>query len=313
MRVVLYGGAGGVGASAAFNLLAGGRGHEVVLVDSRSALVESHVLDLEQVVEARGAGSVRAGGMHDVAAADLVVVSASVPQQLTESRMTSLQENAGIVAELSEGLAGRDWRGVLLMVTNPVDPLVMLAHRRSGLAREQVVGYTLNDSLRLRTAIARLVDAPAGQVDAWVLGEHGGGAVPVFSRVAAGGRPLQLSAPRRRAACDFVRDWFARHVALEPGRSSTWTTGLGVARMVEALRAGTGELMPASVVLAGEYGIDGVSLTVPVRLGPGGVQGVEQWELAGDELQGMRRAAATVAAAAASIGVAVAPGASAAG
>jgi malate dehydrogenase len=238
--------------------------------------------------------------------ADVLVVSASVPQLLTDTRNASLEDNAAIVAELADRLAG--WDGVLLMVTNPIEPLAMVARARTGLAVERVLGYALNDTLRLRTAIAGVVGAPPGEIDACALGEHGPGVVPIYSRVFRAGAPLDLSAGQRAAASAFVTGWFARHVALNSGRSSTWTTGLGIAQMVDELRAPTGTALPASVALRGEYGIEGVSLTVPVVLGPGGVQRIESWELDPDEAEAMRRAAGQVAETAARIGAGPAPG-----
>lgn len=91
---------------------------------------------------------------------------------------------------------------------------------------------------------------------------------------------------------EFVGGWYVRHVALDSGRSSTWTSGLGVARMVAAcMDPGDPALRPASVMLRGEYGVDGVSLSVPVHLGGGGARRIEQWELSAPQLEAMDRAA----------------------
>src|SRR5262249_5944413 len=177
------------------------------------------------------------------------------------------------------------WEGVLLRVTHPVDAL---CSRLDG-DRTKVLGYTLNDSLRLRTAIAQARGVAAERVEAWVLGEHGDAGVPVFSRVRIDGEPVKLNAEERATAHEFVRTWYRRHVALDSRRSSTWTTGAGVAQLICGLQAG-GETV-ASVRLQGEYGIEGVSLGVPVTLGPGGVRRVQEWELDEDELAALHRAA----------------------
>src|SRR5204863_9233248 len=101
------------------------------------------------------------------------------------------------------------------------------------------------------------------------------------------------------SAAEFTRGWFAKHKALESGRSSTWTSGLGTARMVEAIANGGGQRFPASIVLDGEYGINGVSVSVPVTIGRRGVEQIHEWELSGDErvallaaAKGVRQAAA---------------------
>jgi malate/lactate dehydrogenase len=291
-RVAIAGGAGGVGSSLAFNLLLHPEPFDVVVVDRRPEKVRSHVMDLEQVLALGSGRSVRAGGVEELAGADVAVVCAATPLTANTSRRVYLHANAAIVAELADRLEG--WPGVLVMITNPVDPLCTLAHRLLGGDRRRVLGYTLNDSLRLRTAVGAALGVPAGAVDAWVLGEHGDGAVPIFSRVGAHGAPVTLTAPQRDAAEAFVRTWYQRHVALDSGRSSTWTSGAGAARMVAALAGGDPAPWVAAVTLAGEYGVDGVALTVPVRLGPGGAEEILDWELDAGERTAMQHAADAV-------------------
>jgi malate/lactate dehydrogenase len=297
LRVAIAGGAGGVGSSLAFNLLMRPEPYDVVVVDRRPEKVLSHVMDLEQVVALAG-GSVRAGGLDDLAGADVVVVCAAAPLTENTSRAVYLHDNAAIVAGIAERLGD----GVLMMVTNPVDALCTWLVERQGLDRRRVLGYTLNDTLRLRTAIAAARGVPAADVEAYVLGEHGDAAVPVFSRVTVAREPVALSVEERAEAETFVRTWYRRHVALDSRRSSTWTSGAGAARMVAGLRAGA-DPWPVSVVLAGEYGIDGAAVTVPVALGPGGAERIHEWELAPDELAALRAAADSVRAGAGRVGL----------
>jgi malate dehydrogenase len=306
-RIAIVGAGGGVGSSVAFNLLLRPEAYDIALVDGRSGMAVSHEMDLQQVLATGASGSVEIVPLAEVVDADVVVLSASAPLTVNRSRQVYLQDNAAIVASVA-GVLGPDWPGVVVVVTNPVDPLVTWMTRACGLARERVVGYTANDGLRLRTAIGQLLGVSSARVDAWVLGEHGDGCVPILSRVRVDGVAVDLDAAQRAAAVEFVRSWYVRHVALDSGRSSTWTTGHGVARMVAALSgaAGLSELWPASVALEGEYGVgDGVALTVPARLGSGGLVGVEEWPLDPEERSALERAAAFVAGAAAAIGVVV--------
>jgi len=104
------------------------------------------------------------------------------------------------------------------------------------------------------------------------------------------GEPRLPTDAEAAAAEEFVRNWYVRHVALDSGRSSTWTTGLGAARMVAAIVRGDDELWPASVVLRGEYGIDGVAVSVPVTLGRDGAETVHEWELTENQLTALRTA-----------------------
>jgi len=286
MKVAIAGGAGGVGSSLAFNLLVRPEPFDVVVIDRRPQKVLSHVMDLEQVLGLGGGRSVRPGEYDDLDQADVVVVCAAEALTENTSRSVYLAGNARIVEAIAERLRG--WDGVLIMVTNPVDAL---CSRLDG-DRRKVLGYGLNDSLRLRTAIGQLRGVAAERVDAWMLGEHGDAGVPIFSRVRIDGEPVSLSAEERASAHEFVRTWYRRHVALDSRRSSTWTTGAGVASMIGTL--GSGGDTVASVRLNGEYGIEGVSLGVPVTLGPGGVQAIHEWELTSDELAALHRAAEVI-------------------
>src|SRR3954469_20766912 len=158
MKVAIVGGGGGVGASVAFNVLQSDEPHECVLVDRREEMALSHALDLEQVVAAGATGSGRTGGPEEIENADVVVICAAVPLTVNSSREVYLHGNAEILRSLVDPLAAGD--GVVVMVTNPVDPLCTLAARWTGVDRGRIVGYTLNDSLRLRTAVARSAGMP---------------------------------------------------------------------------------------------------------------------------------------------------------
>ena len=303
MKILIAGGGGGVGASVAFNLLLGSGGHELTLVDRRPEMVTSHAMDLEQVLEQGASGSIRQGGEDDQVDADIVVVTAAAPLTVNQSRMVYLEANARILASVADRLPV-GWGGVLVVVTNPVDPLCTWVARRTGLDRRRVLGYTLNDSLRLRTAIGQVLGLAPGRVDAWMIGEHGSLAVALFDRVTVDGQPVECSEVQRARTLDFVETWYVRHVALDSGRSSTWTSGLGVARMVRAIAAGDGgELWPASVTLAGEYGLHQVSLSVPVSLGHGGAERIHEWELTDEQADQLAAAAEFVRDAAAGIEV----------
>lgn len=289
-KVVIVGGGGGVGASVAFNLLVGGAGFDVVMLDRKPEMVRSHVLDLEQVLEQGARGTVREGTDDDVGQADILVVTAALALTLNDSRMVYLEGNARILESVVE-LLPQSWGGVLLIVTNPVDPLCTLVHRRTGLHRHRVLGYTINDSLRLRTGIGRVLGVAPGRIEAWSIGEHGPLAVHLWDRVQVDGAPVVLDSGQRKLVEDFVGNWYVRHVALDSGRSSTWTSGLGVARMVTAIASGEERPWPASVMLDGEYAIGGVSLSVPVSLGPGGVSEIHEWELSEEQAARLRTAA----------------------
>lgn len=299
MQVTIVGGAGGVGASTAFNLALTRAPLEIVVVDDRPEMVTSHVMDLDQVLEQAPGCTLRPGSLADVRDADVVVLVSATPLTVGTSRLEYLGKNAAIADEFADALPA-GFGGVIVVVSNPVDPLVTRLQQQTGLDRRRILGYTLNDSLRLRTGLARALGAPPGSVGAWVVGEHGDASVPLFSRVTVDGLRVQPTTAQAAAAEEYLRTWYVRHVALDSGRSSTWTSGLGVSRMVTAL-GGTGELWPASLVLDGEYGIEGVAVTVPVTIALGGAELVHTWELDAAELAALRASAEVVRAAAATI------------
>jgi malate/lactate dehydrogenase len=269
LRIAIAGGAGGVGSSLAYTLLTRPEPFDVVVIDRRPQKVASHVMDLELVA----GGHVSAGSWEDVRGADVLVICAATALTANTSRDVYLAENAAIVDGIAARLGG--FAGAAVMVTNPVDPLTARLARALG-DRRRVLGYTFNDTLRLRAALP-------GASGVWVLGEHGDGAVPVFSRI----RP-QPTPEQRAAADDFMRGWYRRHVALDAHRSSTWVSGAGLGRMLAAMRADDGEQWVASALLDGEYGLHDVATGVPVTLHRGGVRAIQQWELSPEELSSLR-------------------------
>ena len=197
VKVTIVGGAGGVGASTAFNLALLRGGHEVVLVDNRPEMITSHVMDLDQVLELSPGCTVRGGELGDVRDADVVVLISATPITAGTPRVEYLARNALIADELAGELTA-PWAGTILVVTNPVDPIVTRLQQRIGLDRRRVLGYTINDSLRFRTGLARALGVPPGAVEAWVLGEHGDKAVPLFDRVDVNGERVRPPPSKRR-------------------------------------------------------------------------------------------------------------------
>lgn len=283
MKVAVIGGAGGIGSSVAFNLLRTDHPYEIVVIDNRPNMIVSHVMDLQDALSLGGARSVVGGDMVDAMDADIVVLSAAVPLTLNTSRDVYLQDNARIVGEIVDQLVAGGFAGVFILMTNPVDPLLTWVARRTGWARERLLGYTLNDTQRFRTGIAQALDVAPQRVSCWVVGEHGAGAVQVFSTVRLDGKPVDLTADQREQALDYAQNWYVRHVALDSGRTSTWSSGIGGALMVDAIARPTGEPFPASVILNGEYGVSGISSSAPVELGAHGLEKVIEIPLTSDE------------------------------
>lgn len=298
-RVVVLGGAGLVGSGLAHLLAVTGRCADVVLVDRRRDVARAHVIDIgeAQLVAGDATTTVREMGAAEAPAADLVVIAASLPEVPDGDRRDFLAGNLDQLRSLAPTvirLAGE--HGVVLVLSNPVDVLTEALRRLTGLAPHRMLGYSLNDSLRFRMAVARELGVHPLRVEGWVLGEHGTGQVPLFSRVRLDDAPLVLEPDARHRVRADADGWFARWSRLRPGRSSGWTTPAGTMRMVEAM-ASSG-VLPASVWTGDVDHLPDCYLTLPARLGPHGVVTTEQWALDPVEADGLRAAATSVASAA---------------
>ncbi|MEO5666230.1 MAG: hypothetical protein ABIR39_23410 [Nocardioides sp.] len=279
MKVAIVGGAGGIGSSVAFNLLQQDVDVDISVVDTRPNMITSHVMDMQDVLSlGRNDSTVRAGDADDVVGADIVVLSAAVPLRLNTSRDVFLKDNAEVVRAVVSPLKDSAFGGSLVIMTNPVDPLVSYARVLTDLPRERVVGYSLNDSLRFRFGLAEALDVHPRRVKAWVVGEHGPHQVPMYDRVELDGRRVNITAEVRTATQDYIENWYVRHVSLDSGRTSTWSSGLGGALMVRSMIDASESPFPVSVELDGEYGVRGASMSVPALLGPDGVREIIEWD-----------------------------------
>ncbi len=294
MKIAIIGGAGGIGSSVAFNLLRTQTPYEIVIIDNRDNMIVSHVMDLQDALSLGGASSIVGGQMSDAFDADVVVLSAAVPLTLNTSRDVYLAANADIVGGIVDQLVAGGFAGILLLMTNPVDPLLTWIARRTGWSRQRLLGYTLNDVQRFRTGIAQALGVAPQRVTCWVVGEHGAGAVQVRSSIRLDGEPVTLTDEQFAHALDYAQNWYVRHVALDSGRTSTWSSGIGGALMIEAMAHPTSAPFPASVILEGEYGVFGISSSTPILLGAYGLEKVIESELASDELQQIQSVAAKI-------------------
>ena len=302
MKVAIIGGAGGIGSSVAFSLLRTNTPYEIVIIDNRPNMIVSHVMDLQDALSLGGARSVVGGEMSDAMDADIVVSSAAVPLTLNTSRDVYLQANADITGGIVDQLVEGGFAGILILMTNPVDPLLTWVVKRTGWARERVLGYTLNDTQRFRTGISQALGVAPQRVSCWVVGEHGAGQVPVFSTITVDGAHVELTAEQRAIALDYADNWYVRHVALDSGRTSTWSSGIGGALMVEAIAHPSDKPFPVSVVLAGEYGLHGVSASSPSILGATGLVKVVEIPLDSQETKRLHDTASKISELAAALG-----------
>lgn len=291
-KVTIVGGYGGVGSALAYTLSSTDAPCEVVLIGLRSEFVASQLMDLGGITPFTHT-AVRSGDIDDFASSDVVVITASVPYEPLGSRLDFLSANVEVLRPYFRALAElpADWPGHVIVVTNPVDPLTTWLGHSARFDRHRILGYSWNDSLRLRIAVGRILRAAPSEVVGWVIGEHGDGCVPLFDRISVGEVPVRLSPEQQRSVHAEIRGWYARWAALGVSRTTAWTTANGVARMIHDLASRTAADWCAAVPLNGEYGIDGVAIGVPITLGLNHVPPVHEWRLAQHDSHALHQAA----------------------
>ncbi|WP_303900036.1 malate dehydrogenase [Anaerotruncus colihominis] len=283
MKLAVIGGAGLLGSTAAF--YAGGLDllEEIRLLDIRENMTMSHVMDMDQALSVCSRTKVTKGDYGQLGDCELILITASVPETGTGTRDSYLQANREIVTEICSRLRGLNQNHVIINAVNPVDVINVVIQDCTGLDRRQIIGFSANDTLRLKWAIAKVLDIGADRVDVICLGEHGEKTAPLFSRVFIDQKHVLLDARQKEDVLLETRSWFSRYQALQSGRTSGWTSGVQLARIIAAIASGSGQILPCSAILDGEYGYRAVSVGVPARLGERGITEILELELSSEE------------------------------
>ena len=290
-------GAGNVGATAAQEVARRDYA-DVVLVDVKDGLPQGKALDLNEAgpvlgYEPRIVGTNR---YEETAGSDVVVVTAGLPRKPGMTRDDLVTTNEEIVGSVTEEAVGRSPDAILVVVSNPLDAMCHVAKDVSGWPRERVFGMAgILDTARFRTFVAWETGSSARDVAAMVLGGHGDQMVPVVSATNVGGIPLRrlLTDERIEAIVERTRKGGGEVVELL-GTSAWYAPGAAVAEMVDAIVLDQRRVLPCTAYLSGEYGIDGLYMGVPVKLGAHGIEDVVELDLSDDERVELERSADAV-------------------
>ena len=296
---VTVAGAGFYGSTLALRVAEGNYAKEVVLTDIVEGKPQGLALDLMQSrplvqFETRITGT---NGYEETAGSDICVITAGVPRKPGMSRMDLLEINARIVADVTSQLVEASPDTVLIVVSNPLDEMTALAAAVSEFPKTRVMGQAgLLDSARFRHFVAERVGVPTHEVDAITLGSHGETMVPVPSRASVGGKPLTevLDQETIDEIVERTRNGGAEIVALLKTGSAYFAPAAAAENMVRAVADNTNEIQPVSAWVDGAYGIEGVYVGVPARIGREGVEEVVELDLTEDELDALRTAADAV-------------------
>ena len=291
-------GAGNVGATTAQRIFDKGYA-DVVLLDIIEGLPQGKALDMLEAGPVIGsdASVVGSNDYAETENSDVVVVTSGVPRKPGMSRDDLLLTNMRIVTSVVEEVASRSPKAVLIIVTNPLDAMVQQAYKVSGFPKNRVVGMAgILDTARFRTFIAENLGVSVESVTAFVLGGHGDTMVPVASATTVGGTHISRLMPKVLVdqLVKRTQDGGAEIVNLLKSGSAFYAPSAAIAQMVEAVLFDKKQVLPCAAYLEGEYGIDGLYVGVPVKLGAGGVEQVIEFDLTDDERAALHKSADSV-------------------
>jgi malate dehydrogenase len=271
---------------------------DVVLVDIIENLPQGKALDINQAGPILGYEPTVVGtnGYEETAGSDVVVVTSGKPRTPGMSRDDLVTTNQGIVASVTEQAVAASPDAHLVVVTNPLDAMCHVAKDVSGFPKERVFGQAgILDSARFRTFIAWETDSSAKEVSAMVLGGHGDQMVSVASATTVGGVPLRGLTDQKRLAELVQRTAVGGGEVVQLLGTSAWyAPGAAVAQMVDAVLLDQKRILPCTAYLEGEYGIDGLYMGVPVKLGAGGIEEIVTVDLSDEEQQAFHASADAV-------------------
>ena len=264
-------GTGWVGSSVAISLLHAGVARELLLADRRQAIAEGEAMDLAHGSSFYPAASVRAATVEEMRDTDAVVIAAGRGGRPEETRLALLRDNAGTARAIGESLRG--YRGLVVVVTNPVDVLTTVVRESSGLPPGRVLGTgTMLDTARLRHAVGRELRLDPRSVHALVVGEHGDSEVVLWSSAQAGGRPLRgwpgWTAAREAALAHEVRR-AAYEIVARKG-ATNHAIGLVAAALLRWMLRGERRVLTVSRVHDASLGLGDVALSLPAVVGADG-------------------------------------------
>ena len=289
-------GAGRIGAQSALEIASMGL-DDVSMVDIVPGLAEGEALDISHRLSDAGV-DVDVTGSMDFAAlrgSSLVVIAAGMGRKPGMTRMDLLAKNADIVGPVTREVAKHAPDAVLLMMTNPMDVLTYVALKASGFPKQRVVGQGgLLDNSRFKYVLAKKLGVSRGSISSLVLGEHGENMIPLASHTYVSGVPLTtlLSEAEVQQAIDDTRK-VAADVISKKG-ATVFAPGRVVARMAKAIVDDTKEVVPASAYLEGEYGLSGLCIGVPLKLGSAGIEKIYELKLSDRERDWFNKGADTL-------------------
>lgn len=292
-------GAGNVGATAAQRIAEKELARTVVMVDVAEGIPQGKGLDQWQSAPIEGFDSrvIGTNGYDESAGSDIVVITAGIARKPGMSRDDLLNTNAGIVKSVGEQIKRTSPNAIVIVVSNPLDVMCWVAKEATGFPRERVIGMAgVLDTARYRAFLATELDVSVRDIQAMVLGGHGDTMVPLISYTTVSGIPITQLMERATldAIVDRTRNGGAEIVKHLKTGSAYYAPSAGAVQMVEAIVNDQKRILPCSAWLEGEYGMKGLFLGVPVKLGRNGIEKILEVTLTADERAALEKSAAAV-------------------
>lgn len=288
-------GLGNVGASIAFAFMQDKLFSELVLIDYNNDKAQGEAMDLSDGVPHISSINIHAGNYEDLSDASLVVITAGSPRKPGETRIDLVEKNAAILKSIIDEIKKTEFSGILLIVSNPVDILTHIAQKLSGYPEHKVFGSgTVLDSARLQNEIARRFRMDPRDVHTMIVGEHGDSEVPLWSKTSISGINLtEYCHLRGHEQCELSDSIFesvkaSGHEIIKKKGATYYGIAMAVTKIAAAIVKDEHSILPVSVALHGEFGLDDVHLSLPSIVGAKGINQVLQINLSDDELEKLR-------------------------
>ena len=273
-------GCGFVGSATAFTLMQSRLFSELVLLDVNMEKADGEAKDIAHGIPFAGQMKIYAGTYDDAADAAIIIITAGANQKPGETRLDLVQKNTAIYQSIIPEIVKRDFGGILLIVSNPVDILTYVALKLSGLPENRVLGSgTVLDTARLKYALGEHLGVDSRSVHSFIIGEHGDSEIAAWSSTNVSGIPLNdFCEMRGHFNHDAVMDAIAEKVKnsayeiISKKQATYYGIAMSVKRICECIVRNERSILPVSAMMHGEYGIEDITLSMPAIVGIGGVE-----------------------------------------
>lgn len=273
-------GCGFVGSATAFTLMQSRLFSELVLLDVNMEKADGEAKDIAHGISFAGQMKIYAGTYDDAADAAIIIITAGANQKPGETRLDLVQKNTAIYQSIIPEIVKRDFGGILLIVSNPVDILTYVALKLSGLPENRVLGSgTVLDTARLKYALGEHLGVDSRSVHSFIIGEHGDSEIAAWSSTNVSGIPLNDFCEMRGhfnhdAAMDAIAEKVknSAYEIISKKQATYYGIAMSVKRICECIVRNERSILPVSAMMHGEYGIEDITLSMPAIVGIGGVE-----------------------------------------